>query len=71
MKSFAEVGDDNDSCITDGSGDEGDAEFSHAAFNHIIYSAGVDNPVTPMAARSSCLAVNDVGRTKVTRGAPW
>ncbi len=44
-------GDENDSCVTDGSGDEGDASFSHADFNFSFDSIGVDNPATPMVAR--------------------
>ena len=61
-------GDENDSCVTDGSGDEGDADFSHAAFNYNRDSTGIDNPATPMSARSSRVGVDvqrHVGRTKV------
>ena len=63
-------GDENDSCVTDGSGDEGDAGFSHAAFNYNRDSTGVDNPATPMAATSSRVGVDvqqHVGRTKVAK----
>ncbi len=61
---------EDDSCVTDGSGDEGDAGFSHAAFNYNRDSTGVDNPATPMAATSSRVGVNVqryVGRTKVAK----
>ena len=63
-------GDENDSCVTDGSGDEGDADFSHAAFNYNRDSTGVDNSATPMVARSSRVGVDvqrHVGRTKVAK----
>ena len=63
-------GDENDSCVTDGSGDEGDADFSHAAFNYNRDSTGIDNPATPMSARSSRVGVDvqrHVGRTKVAK----
>ena len=61
-------GDENDSCVMGGSSDEGDAGFSHAAFNYNLDWTGVDNPATPMAATSSRVGVDvqrHVGRTKV------